>query len=751
MTRKPLWKRDIRRRWIPLMIFFSIVCGSFLGLLVHPVSAAASYFVSTTGDDTNPGTQVLPFKTIHRAYNASTTGSNIYIQGGTYTPYTSLTMQKNGTIDDWYIIQPYMGETVIINGTNSLHADPSVDAIFKLKSVKYVRITGLIFEWSVCGGISCNYVAQGVVSNNVIVDNCTFRRNGAWAFKAGGGSYISFNDNYVYYNWVNWHVITLSQETISFSTVSYGKAHGNILYDNPCENIDMKSGCTHCEVTDNEINTTATHHATKGGTDFCGGIGIYLDCIGTSQDDILIDGNWVYGNVTAIQVSNEGAAGHYSNIQVSNNVIHIKNESLGDHRETGRIGIMFTVEGTAPDANHDLVIMYNTIYMAFTDAGHQWPCIETQTLHFNDLTISNNILALNVATADAYYCQFQSIGKEKNIIMMYHNVYENFYAATSSHILWNTSTWHETDTAYFQDGYVFADPLFHDRVGGDFNINSTSPCKDVGYASYNVDTDYLGSVRPQGAGYDLGAYEYLYNSVPIVSGIPDQTIAEGSVFTTLTLDNYVVDWDNDDAEITWSCTGQSSLSVSISSARIATVSIPYVDWYGAETLVFRGTDPLGQYDTDTAVFTVTAVNDAPIVTQIPGQTVELGSAFGIVDLDLYVSDIDNNKAELVWTFSGESPLVFTLDDHRLLTITNPSSVELDNTVTITCTDPGALYDSCDSVFQVVFPFEPVTPPSSEASRTYEAEENFIGIIVYPICVIGLFIGIFWFIHSRGWF
>ena len=110
---------------------------------------------------------------------------------------------------------------------------------------------------------------------------------------------------------------------------------------------------------------------------------------------------------------------------------------------------------------------------------------------------------------------------------------------------------------------------------------------------------------------------------PVVGDIPDQTIAEGHTFATITLDDYVSDVDNTDAEMTWTYSGNTQLTVSIVD-RVATITIPSVDWYGAETITFKATDPGVLCDDDAAVFTVTAVNDPPVVSGIPDQTIAEG-------------------------------------------------------------------------------------------------------------------------------
>jgi hypothetical protein len=100
----------------------------------------------------------------------------------------------------------------------------------------------------------------------------------------------------------------------------------------------------------------------------------------------------------------------------------------------------------------------------------------------------------------------------------------------------------------------------------------------------------------------IGGASCLPNEAPVVADIPDQTIAEGSSFATINLDDFVADPDNAD----------NTLGVSISGSRVATISVPNPDWNGAETITFTATDPGTLFDSDSATFTVTAINDAPV-------------------------------------------------------------------------------------------------------------------------------------------
>jgi hypothetical protein len=127
------------------------------------------------------------------------------------------------------------------------------------------------------------------------------------------------------------------------------------------------------------------------------------------------------------------------------------------------------------------------------------------------------------------------------------------------------------------------------------------------------------------------------NDAPVVAGIPDQIIADGNSFTTITLDDYVSDIDDHDSTLAWTYSGNTDLTVIITN-RIATITAPSSEWIGSEAITFRATDDSLAFDEDTATFTVTSVNDAPVVTDIPGETIAEGGSFATITLDDYVSD-----------------------------------------------------------------------------------------------------------------
>lgn len=85
------------RRQLAVIVIMCLVLTSLI--LVTPVSAATqtTYYVSPTGNDSNPGTEALPFRTIEKArdvirtINSNMTGDIIvYLREGTYALNSTL-------------------------------------------------------------------------------------------------------------------------------------------------------------------------------------------------------------------------------------------------------------------------------------------------------------------------------------------------------------------------------------------------------------------------------------------------------------------------------------------------------------------------------------------------------------------------------------------------------------------------------------------------------------------------------------
>ena len=84
-------------------------------LLFATIIHSQTFYVSTQGNDSNPGTESLPFKTINNAIDAmGASGGTCIIREGYY--HESVLINDKNNI----IIKAFPNEKVIINGTKSI-------------------------------------------------------------------------------------------------------------------------------------------------------------------------------------------------------------------------------------------------------------------------------------------------------------------------------------------------------------------------------------------------------------------------------------------------------------------------------------------------------------------------------------------------------------------------------------------------------------------------------------------------------
>lgn len=80
--------------------------------------AFAQIYVSPTGNDSNPGTINLPFRTLTKAVSVAVPDTIIYMRGGVYNDSTTHTLNKSGQAGKYIKVWSYPGETPILDFSN---------------------------------------------------------------------------------------------------------------------------------------------------------------------------------------------------------------------------------------------------------------------------------------------------------------------------------------------------------------------------------------------------------------------------------------------------------------------------------------------------------------------------------------------------------------------------------------------------------------------------------------------------------
>ena len=134
---------------------------------------------------------------------------------------------------------------------------------------------------------------------------------------------------------------------------------------------------------------------------------------------------------------------------------------------------------------------------------------------------------------------------------------------------------------------------------------------------------------------------------PVVSGIPDASVELGTAFSVFDLADYVETFDDD--VVTWTVSGEEHLSVSITGSNV-TVTAADDSWVGTESLIFTATDnTVNQFSgSDTSMFEIRAVDHAPVISGIPDQTISIGQEFENINLNSFLSEVDNDS--VTWGF-----------------------------------------------------------------------------------------------------
>jgi len=112
--------RSARRQPLRIFsVFYLLIAGLFFIAALGDIAGAATYYLdAVNGEDSNPGTQSQPWKTVAYALGDTSpvaAGDTVYLRGGTYREQVEV--KKYGNENNWITVKSYPGEMAVLDGT----------------------------------------------------------------------------------------------------------------------------------------------------------------------------------------------------------------------------------------------------------------------------------------------------------------------------------------------------------------------------------------------------------------------------------------------------------------------------------------------------------------------------------------------------------------------------------------------------------------------------------------------------------
>ena len=288
-------------------------------------TVANSYYVSTRGNDLNPGTITQPWKTVQKAANAAVAGNVVYIRGGTYNE--RVIIKNSGTTANYITFSNYPGETAIIDGTNLSWGQGG--ALVDVVGRSYIKIIGLKVNNSPWAGIGTPY---GSGANYIEIRNCSTYRSQISGIIITNGSHITVDGNTI--DTANLYA---QDEALSISNIDTFQVSNNTIVNSKKESLDAKDGSRNGKIFNNTISNGV-------------GVGLYIDAFSRASFNIEVYNNSITNCAYGVWICNE-TGGVLTNINVHDNII--KNCRIG-------LGIGFYFEGYSHPAS-GIIFNHNTL------------------------------------------------------------------------------------------------------------------------------------------------------------------------------------------------------------------------------------------------------------------------------------------------------------------------------------------------------------------------------------------------------
>jgi Protein of unknown function (DUF1565) len=487
-----------------------------------PGAAAAglSYYVSTSGNDNNPGTLGSPWRTIQHAANTVAAGDTVSVRAGVYNEHVNVPVSGNATAG-YTIFQSYPGETATVDGTG-LDVPDGQYGLFNISSQSYLIIEGFEirnYRTSSTKNVPIGIYVYGAGSNLQILSNhihhiqtsakgCDANAFGLTVY--GTQAPDSINNLTISGNEID-HLKTGCSETMSVDgNVQSFAITGNLVHDNNniaigaigFEGVAPKGsmcGADPCDrardglIADNTVYKITSYGNPAYGNQYAAD-GVYVD----GGTRIVIERNRIYQVDLGIEMASEHKGKTSDNIIARNNLIYFGNSagiSIGGY--ANRVG----------GSDSCTIVNNSLLYNDRKNTGSGEFQIQFHA--------TNNVFKNNIAYATKQGLMINNFTKtEPDPADIDFNLYNSAVASAKANFVWNGKTYtgfaaYRSATGKDPDSF-FADPQYVSVTTPDLHVGNNSPAVNAGtnLGEAIVGTvDFAGNPRVQGPNIDIGAYE----------------------------------------------------------------------------------------------------------------------------------------------------------------------------------------------------------------------------------------------------
>jgi parallel beta helix pectate lyase-like protein len=280
----------------PVRCAVGLVAAIVLAVVVRPAQAApATYYVATTGSDSNPGTLKRPWRTLQRSAGAIGAGTTVLVRRGTYAGFT---VTRSGATGAFASFRPYGDGPVVVDGTSRR------SSTIEVRGARFVELRGLVVQGA-RGQYNAGVLITGGAADIRVIDS-TLRANRSFGVKIDGGDRVEVTGNEITANDSGVRLDRVAgQVSISTNTI-----HDNdgMVVSTPCSvNCHDDTGAAGIvfyrttgpiRVAGNSIHGNAARSPDYGWD------GTALEVFGASN--LQITGNRIWNNVNALETGTNG-------------------------------------------------------------------------------------------------------------------------------------------------------------------------------------------------------------------------------------------------------------------------------------------------------------------------------------------------------------------------------------------------------------------------------------------------------------